>query len=78
MIDRIFFAALTFCLLIAGTLAIGAAMLGVDQRSVAARGVPATIRVVQLEPVVITAKRLAPNTVVAQTGSAEHAASRVQ
>ena len=33
MIDRIFSAALTFCLLIAGTLAIGSAMFGQDTRT---------------------------------------------
>lgn len=33
MIDRIFSAALTFCLLIAGTLAIGSALFGQDTRS---------------------------------------------
>jgi len=33
MIDRIFSAALTFCLLIAGTLAIGSALFGQDIRT---------------------------------------------
>ena len=33
MIDRIFSAALTFCLLIAGTLAIGSALFGQDIRA---------------------------------------------
>jgi hypothetical protein len=33
MIDRIFSAALTFCLLVAGTLAIGSALFGQDARS---------------------------------------------
>ena len=33
MIDRIFSAALTFCLLIAGTLAIGSALFGQDTRT---------------------------------------------
>jgi len=33
MIDRIFSAALTFCLLIAGTLAIGSALFGHDIRA---------------------------------------------
>ena len=33
MIDRIFSAALTFCLLIAGTLAIGSALFGRDTRA---------------------------------------------
>ncbi|HKW82424.1 MAG TPA: hypothetical protein VJN68_01615 [Burkholderiaceae bacterium] len=33
MIDRIFSAALTFCLLVAGTLAIGSALFGQDTRT---------------------------------------------
>ena len=33
MIDRIFSAALTFCLLVAGTLAIGSALFGQDARN---------------------------------------------
>ena len=33
MIDRIFSAALTFCLLVAGTLAIGSALFGQDTRA---------------------------------------------
>lgn len=78
MIDRIFFAAFTFCLLIAGTLAIGAAMLGVDQRSATAKAAPAKVRVVQLAPVVIVGKRLVPNAMVAQSGSGDVAASRAQ
>jgi hypothetical protein len=57
MIDRIFFAALTFCLLIAGTLAIGAAMFG------EARVASAEARVVQLERVVVVGKRMAASAV---------------
>lgn len=60
MIDRIFFAALTFCLLIAGTLAIGSAMFGED------RTASAQPRVVQLERVVIVGKRIAPASAVAE------------
>jgi len=78
MIDRIFSAALTFGLLIAGTLAIGAAMFGLDRRSVATHAAAAHVRVVQLEPVVITAKRLAPPAKLARTESTEPAASRVE
>lgn len=62
MIDRIFSAALTFGLLVGGTLAIGSAMFGLDQQASAAQAAPARIRVVQLAPVVIVAKRLAPAT----------------
>ena len=70
MIDRIFSAALTFCLLAGGTLAIGSAMLGLDRHAIAPRAAPAAARVVQLEPVVIVGKRVAPSTTVAQTEAA--------
>jgi hypothetical protein len=76
MIDRLFTATLTFCLLIAGTLAIGSAMLGTDQRVVAPKAAAAPVQVVQLERVVIVGKRLAPSTDVAQ--SASDAAPRLQ
>lgn len=78
MIDRIFSAALTFCLLIAGTLAIGAAMFGLDQRGAAPKAAAAPTRVVQLERVVIVGKRLVPATKVAQADAREPAAARVQ
>lgn len=78
MIDRIFFAALSFCLMVTGALAIGSAMVGVDQPGEAARAAAVPVRIVQLAPVVITAKRLAPATAVAQTGAVEAAAQRVQ
>ena len=54
MIDRIFSAALTFCLLVAGTLAIGSALFGQDSR--AAR---ATMRVIELPTVTVTGQRAA-------------------
>ena len=72
MMDRIFSAALTFCLLAGGTLAIGSAMFGGDQRPVAPH-----VRVVQLERVVIVGKRLAPAT-VATSDATESASQRVQ
>ena len=78
MIDRIFFAALSFCLMVTGALAIGASMAGVDQPGAAARAAVVPVRIVQLERVVVTAKRLAPATAVAQTGAGEAAARRVQ
>ena len=71
MIDRIFSAALTFCLLAGGTLAIGSALLGLDRPATAAPAAPSHVRVVQLEPVVIIGKRLAPSTTVAKNEAAE-------
>jgi hypothetical protein len=70
MIDRLFLATLTFCVLIAGTLAIGSAMLGLDQHSAARRAAAAPVRIVQLERVVVTAKRMAPNAKLAQGDNA--------
>ena len=55
MIDRIFGALLTFCLLAGGTLAVGSAMLDHDRRAAAAR--TAAPQVVQLPTVEITVKR---------------------
>jgi len=52
MIDRIFSAALTFCLLTAGTLAIGSALFGLDSR---VRPMP----MVQLPTVTVTGQRQA-------------------
>ena len=76
MIDRIFSATLTFGLLIAGTIAIGAALFGLDQRSVAARAAATPVRVVQLERVVVTAKRVAAP--IARTAAANSVAPRLQ
>ncbi len=52
MIDRIFPAALTFCLLIAGTLAIGSALFGQDIR-------PGRTPVVELPTVTVIGQRTA-------------------
>lgn len=54
MIDRIFSAALTFCLLIAGTLAIGSALFGQDTR-IARTPMP----VIELPTVTVTGQRTA-------------------
>jgi hypothetical protein len=70
MIDRIFSAVLTFALLLGGTLAIGSELFGMNRQH--------TVRVVQLQPVVIVAKRLAPNANVATRERDEPAASRLQ
>lgn len=67
MIDRLFLATLTFSVLIVGALAIAAGMLGLDVRTAAQKAAANPVRIVQLERVVITAKRLAPPTTVAQT-----------
>lgn len=74
MIDRTLSAALTFCLLAAGALAIDSAVSGMDHHMAAA--VAAPIRIVQLDRVVVVGKRLAPSTKVAQTGAST--APRVQ
>lgn len=78
MIDRICSAALTFCLLIGGTLAIGSALLGLDRTSVSPTSARAQVRVVQLEPVLVTAKRLAPAARLASVTDAEPHAVRQQ
>ncbi len=78
MTDRIFFAALTGCLLIVGLGAIGTATFGFDVRANATHAAATPVRVVQLVPVVIVGKRLAPTTAVSRTESAEPAAPRVQ
>ena len=69
MIDRLFSALLTFCLLAGGTAAIGSALL--EDRHAAA-----PLQVVTLPPVVVTGKRPAP--AVAKTEALEPAAQRVQ
>ena len=79
MIDRLFTATLTFCLLIGGTLAIGSAMLGLDQPVAATKTAAATVRSVQLERVVVVGKRLVPAAEMAQTDPADATtAQRVQ
>jgi hypothetical protein len=54
MIDRIFSAALTFCLLIAGTLAVGSALFGQDTRTARA-----PTPVIELPTVTVTGQRTA-------------------
>jgi len=54
MIDRIFSAALTFCLLMAGTLAIGSALFGQDTRTARAR-----MPVIEMPTVTVTGQRTA-------------------
>lgn len=78
MNDRIFFAALTGCLLFVGIGAIGTATFGFDVVGAAARPAATSARVVQLTPVVIVGRRLAPNTDLARTESGDRAARGVQ
>jgi len=54
MIDRFFSAALTFCLLMAGTLAIGSALFGQDTRTARAR-----MPVIEMPTVTVTGQRTA-------------------
>ena len=78
MIDRLFFAALTFCLLIGGTLAIGSTLFDVDLRSAATRATLAPAKVIELERVVIIGKRLAPPTEIAHARPAQGTSRRVE
>lgn len=66
MIDRFFLATLTFCVLIVGTVAIGSALFGLEHHT-AQRTASVPVRIVQLERVVVTAKRPAAVTALAQT-----------
>ena len=74
MIDRIFFAALTLCLLIGGTLAIGSEMLGLNDHV----SPQIQAQVIQLPRVVITGTRQAATTEVADTERTEPVQQRVQ
>lgn len=83
MIDRIFFAALTFSVLAGGTLAIGSALF--ESRpgapSVPVRVVPLPVvetHTVKLPAVEVIGKRQQAGTTVARTGGTEPAASDVQ
>ena len=74
MIDRFFSAALTFCLLAAGTAAIASLMFA--PRIEAPRA--SAVQIVQLPRVVIVGHRLAPATEVAKSDRTETAAARLQ
>lgn len=73
MTDRFFYAVMMVCLSLGGAFAIGADLVR-DQE----RAHEATLRVVRLDPVVVTGKRLAPNAAVAVTERTEPAAQRAQ
>ncbi len=76
MIDRLFSALLTFCILAGGTVAVGSAMLDHDAKIARSVAPQATAQrdVVQLPAVEITVKR----SVVAQTGQAAPRFNAVQ
>jgi hypothetical protein len=76
MIDRLFLAAFTFCLLVGGTLAIGSELL-VTSPSVA-MNTSAHVRMVDLDRVVIVGRRLVPGATLAQTVSTETSTPRAQ
>jgi hypothetical protein len=78
MIDRFFSPALTFCLLVGGTLAIGSALFGMDRPAAPQAAVLAQAKVVQLPPVVIVGRRVHALADVASVDCAEPAAQRVQ
>jgi hypothetical protein len=74
MIDRIFSALLTFCLLAGGTVAIGSAMADHDREATVRRQAP----IVHLPQVTVTGKRVAADPAFAMTEPVESAARRVQ
>ena len=76
MIDRLFFAALTLCLLIGGTLAIGSDMLGLNDPAAPQGQVQA--QVIQLPRVEISGPRQAAKTEVADMERTEPAQQRLQ
>jgi tRNA A37 threonylcarbamoyladenosine dehydratase len=72
MTDRLFLATLTICVFMTGVAAVGSALV---------ENLPRTaeqVRVVQLERVVVTGKRLAPASAVAVTERVEPATQRAQ
>ncbi len=74
MIDRLFSAALTFCLLAAGTLAIGSALFE-GKRPAQAQTQP---RVVQLPMVEVVGKRVDNGTAWARTEGDEPVTNKLQ
>ena len=72
MIDRLFLATLTVCVLIAGVLTIGSGLID------GALKAPTRIVVVELDRVVVTAKRLAAPAAVATAPRAEPTTQRTE
>lgn len=60
MIDRIFLAALTFCFLIGGTLAIGSAFFGIEARRAASASEIVKAPAPAGDRVVVVGKRIVP------------------
>lgn len=78
MIDRLFIAALTFCLLAAGTLAIASAVFeGKGSATAQAQPRPAP-QVLQLPRVELSGQRAAPGTSWARAEAAEPATHKLQ
>lgn len=78
MIDRFFTAALTFALLIGGTLAIGSELFGMDRAGAHKTALTAQARVVQLPTVQVIGRRIQPASAVASTSLGESGAQRLQ
>ncbi|MEP7295615.1 MAG: hypothetical protein ABI702_05455 [Burkholderiales bacterium] len=72
MIDRLFLATVTVCVLIAGVLAIGSGLID------GALKAPARVVAIELDSVMVTAKRLAPPAKIAAVPRAEPAAQRAE
>jgi hypothetical protein len=78
MIDRLFIAALTFCLLAAGTLAVGSALFEGDRPAASAAHHQAATQVMQLPLVEVSGKRIDTGSALARTESTEPALRKVQ
>lgn len=78
MIDRFFTAALTFAVLIGGTLAIGSELFGIERPGAPRTALTAQAAVMQLPTVVVIGHRIQPASAVASTSTDEPGAQRVQ
>jgi hypothetical protein len=77
MIDRLFAAALTFCVLAAGTVAIASEFVAKPEPKIV-RLAPVEVNVVRLPAVQVTAQRGAASTALARTEGTEPATRGVQ
>ena len=78
MIDRYFTAALTFALLIGGTLAIGSELFDMNRPALQKTALAAQATVVQLPTVVVIGRRTPHASAVASSDLKEHGAQRLQ